>query len=69
VRSSIAPSRPLCNRRARIGAIPLRRIAPYGLNKVERPKTLAALARFAPHLAPVVFRRDGEVTRYLRALS
>jgi adenylate kinase family enzyme len=41
----------------------------WRFNKVERPKTLTALARFAPHLAPVVFRRDGEVTRFLEVLS
>jgi adenylate kinase family enzyme len=38
-------------------------------NKVERPKTVAALETFGPHLAPVVFRRDGDAARFLEGLS
>jgi adenylate kinase family enzyme len=41
----------------------------WRFNRDERPKTVAALAKFGAHLDPVVFRRDGEVTRFLRALS
>jgi len=38
-------------------------------NRVERPKVVAALARYGGHIDPVVFRRDGEVTRFLERLA
>jgi adenylate kinase family enzyme len=38
-------------------------------NRVERPKTVAALKEFAPHLAPVVFRRDSDAAHFLKSLS
>jgi adenylate kinase family enzyme len=41
----------------------------WRFNRLERPKMLAALAQFGEHLDPVVFRRDGEVTRFLAGLS
>ena len=41
----------------------------WNFNKVERPKTVVALRKFAPHLTPVVFRRDEEVARFLQGLS
>ena len=41
----------------------------WTFNSRERPKVVAALERFGAHLDPVVFRRDGDVTRFLQALS
>lgn len=41
----------------------------WNFNTKERSSIVAALAEFGRHLSPVVFRRDGEVTRFLKALS
>ncbi len=38
-------------------------------NAKSRPRILSALAEFGEHVSPVVFRRDGEVTQFLAALS
>lgn len=38
-------------------------------NAKSRPRILSALAEFGEHVNPVVFRRDGEVTQFLAALS
>ncbi len=37
----------------------------WRFNRLERPKVVAALEQYGQHLDPVVFRRDGEVTRFL----
>ena len=41
----------------------------WNFNKIERPKTEAALQTFAPQLTPVMVRRDGDVDKFLSALS
>jgi adenylate kinase family enzyme len=38
-------------------------------NTKSRPNIVAELAQSGAHLSPVVFRRDGEVTQFLAALS
>jgi adenylate kinase family enzyme len=38
-------------------------------NTKDRPRIVAALAESGAHVSPVVFRRDGEVTQFLSALS
>lgn len=41
----------------------------WAFNAKQRPRVVAALARFGGHVTPVVFRRDGEAARFLSALS
>jgi len=41
----------------------------WTFNAKQRPRVVAALARFGGHVDPVVFRRDGEAARFLSALS
>lgn len=41
----------------------------WNFNATERPKIGAALEQFGEHITPVLFRRDGEVTRFLKELS
>lgn len=41
----------------------------WTFNAKQRPRVVAALARFGGHVTPVVFRRDGEAARFLSALS
>lgn len=61
VRSDMAPGCP-----ERVDLDFLRYI--WRFNARQRPRIVAALARFGRHLDPVVFRRDSDVARLLNAV-
>ncbi len=41
----------------------------WTFNAKERPRVVASLAKFGPHIDPVVFRRDDDAARFLANLS